>query len=88
MDIKKKHVFIIHENTKLYCHFYNNEKTCPFADECIFLHEDSKFCKFDLVCERNFCMFKHRKVVEPENDDENDDIENGSDSIYDVEIKE
>ena len=35
LDVKKKHVLITHENVKLYCHFYNNEKTCPFADKCI-----------------------------------------------------
>jgi hypothetical protein len=88
LDIKKKHVLIQHENTKLYCHFYNNEKTCPFDDECIFLHEDSKFCKYDLVCERNFCMFKHRKIVETEKEDEIYDIETTSDSINVDEIEE
>ena len=45
LDIKKKHVLIAHEKTKLYCHFYNNRKTCPFDEECIFLHEDANFCK-------------------------------------------
>ena len=85
LDIKKKHVLIRHENTKLYCHFYNNQKTCPFDEECIFLHEDSKYCKYDLVCEQKFCMFKHRNNVEPEKDDENDIIEIESDSIHDDE---
>ena len=61
LDIKKKHVLISHENVKLYCHFYNNDKTCPFDDKCIFLHQDSKFCKYDEFCERDFCMFKHIK---------------------------
>ena len=66
LDIKKKHVLISHENMKLFCHFYNNQKTCPFDDKCIFLHEDSKFCRFDLMCERDLCMYKHRKKDEPE----------------------
>ena len=47
----KKHVLIAHENVKLYCHFYNNEKTFPFDKECVFLHEDSKFCKYDSICQ-------------------------------------
>ena len=24
-----KHVRIVHENLKLYCHFFNNERECP-----------------------------------------------------------
>jgi hypothetical protein len=26
-----------------------------------FLHQDSKPCKYDTFCERDFCMFKHKK---------------------------
>ena len=29
-DIKQKHKEIFHENVKLYCHYFNNEKDCPF----------------------------------------------------------
>ena len=82
LDIKKKHVLIAHENVKLYCHFFNNKKTCPFNDKCIFLHQDSKFCKYDILCERDLCMFKHKEKNLPVNeescdyhDDENDIIE-------------
>ena len=63
-DILKKHKVVSHENTKLYCHFFNNDKTCPYGDLCIFLHEDSQFCRYDLNCERDFCMFKRRKKQE------------------------
>ena len=79
LDIKKKHVLIQHENAKLYCHFYNNQKTCPYEDECIFLHEDAKFCKYDQMCERNFCMFKHKSNDESKNDEDNDEFENKND---------
>lgn len=73
LDILKKHKLVSHENTKLYCHFYNNEKTCPYDERCIFLHKDSKFCKYDTYCERDLCMFKHGKVpIENENIDPND----------------
>ena len=47
------------ENKKLYCHFYNNKKTCPYNDECVFLHEHSRLCKYGSYCEREYCMFKH-----------------------------
>ena len=59
-DLLKKHKLIAHENFKLYCHFFNNEKSCP-NKECVFLHEESTMCKYDSVCERLYCMFKHRK---------------------------
>ena len=36
LDIKKKHILVSHENVKLYCHFFNNERTCPFDESCIF----------------------------------------------------
>ena len=58
-DIMKKHILIPHENAKLYCHFYNNKKTCPYNDECVFLHEHSRLCKYGSYCEREYCMFKH-----------------------------
>ena len=40
----------------------------PYAEECIFLHEDSTLCKYGLICERNLCMFKH-EAAEKESDD-------------------
>ena len=30
------------ENVKLYCPSNKNENTCPFAENCIFLHQNSK----------------------------------------------
>ena len=67
---------ISHENGKFYCHFFNNRKTCPYADKCVFLHEDSKMCRYGALCERNYCMFKHDQndieTVESEKDKEED----------------
>ena len=59
-DLLKKHKLIAHENFKIYCHFFNNGKSCPNR-ECVFLHEESTMCKYDSVCERLYCMFKHGK---------------------------
>ena len=64
-DLRKKHILIAHENLKIYCHFFNNEKTCPYSEDCVFLHEDSPSCKYSTACERNYCMFKHGSKNEP-----------------------
>ena len=58
-ELKEKHKRISHEELKLFCHFYNNDKNCPHAVECIFLHEVSGICKYGALCERNYCMYKH-----------------------------
>ena len=69
-DIKTKHMQISHGNSKFYCHFFNNKKTCPYSDKCVFLHEDSKMCRYGALCERNYCMFQH-----DQNDNESEKIE-------------
>ena len=84
-DILRKHKLVSHENTKLYCHFYNNEKTCPYDERCIFLHEDSTFCKYDPNCERDFCMFKHRITQEEQENIESYDVNNEVVDIIDIE---
>ena len=76
-ETKSKHMRIAHENLKLFCHFFNNKKTCPFSKDCIFLHEDAPMCKYGKKCKRIYCMFKHEDV-EVENVDTNEitEIEN------------
>ena len=44
----------------IYCHFYNNGTTCPFEQECVFLHEHSSQCRYLALCEINLCMYKHK----------------------------
>ena len=81
-DILQKHIKIAHEGTKLYCHFYNNEKNCPFEADCIFLHENSTKCRYGQLCERQNCMFKHRANEETvdDNDEENLDDDDQSEA--------
>ena len=69
LDIMKKHSKISHENVRLYCHYFNNDKDCPYAEECIFLHEDSELCRFGKICDRINCMFKHNIVNEEYSDE-------------------
>ena len=72
-NFKQKHTTAVHEHLKLYCHYFNNKKVCPFDTQCIFLHEDSEECKFGRVCERVNCMHKHVNVGEPEDNEVNED---------------
>ena len=61
----------VHEDTQLYCHYFNNDKECPFDDHCIYLHEESDKCKFNDKCESKMCMFRHENC----DDDDNEDID-------------
>ena len=72
-DSKQKYIKIEHENFKWYCHFYNNNNTeCPHKNECVFLHEESEQCRYQNLCERQFCMYKHEENVDTEDDHENE----------------
>ena len=59
IEIKEKHVKICHENVKLYCYYFNSKKSCPYDEECVFLHLESPACKYGALCERMMCMFRH-----------------------------
>ena len=87
-DIKKKHILITHENAKFYCHFYNNKKPCPYDEECVFLHEDSKICKYGKTCERNFCMFKHECNAETNEINVNEEESVTGDDIFVIDDQE
>ena len=91
-ELKDKHVKIAHENVKLFCHFFNNYKDCPYEEKCLFLHEPSGKCKYGKICERTNCMFEHENeyredeisdgknsddIFDENGDDENSDDENG-----------
>ena len=77
-----------HGNIEKFCHYFNNEKQCPYDDlGCKFLHEDSDNCKFGKYCNFNLCQFKHNQkenneemeMVESDGDSENDnDMEDAS----------
>ena len=74
-ELLRKHVKITHESFKLYCHYFNNKKICPYNEECVFLHEEANLCKYGMVCERMLCMFKHENVPDEEHEVE-ESIEN------------
>ena len=85
----EKHIAVAHEDIELFCHYYNNDKECPFDDQCIFVHEESKDCKFGKACERILCMFKHEENVDDADNEEEDDTESeNEDSDDDDETEE
>ena len=79
-----------HES-KIYCHYYNNNKECPFDDQCIFIHDDAEDCKYGKACERKLCMYKHddgdEDGVEDEESDDEDDDDDEDEEINDNEDK-
>ena len=83
----EKHMTAVHGKMHIYCHYYNNNKQCPFSEECIFAHKIAKECIYGNQCERMYCMFKHDEHFqnnEEESDDENEIDENECDEIYDL----
>ena len=59
--VLEKHKEAAHEEVELFCHYFNNEKDCPFEDACIYVHEESDHCKFGSLCERKLCMYRHEE---------------------------
>ena len=74
MDVKMKHEKISHEGLQLFCHHFNNQKTCLFASERVFLHQEAGLCKYGARCVRINCMFKHiiLEYSDEDSDDDND----------------
>ena len=35
------------------------QKLCPCENDCVFLHEIAEKCKFEDMCEQNFCVYRH-----------------------------
>ena len=76
-SLLEKHNEAVHGSMKIFCHYFNNDKDCPFDDKCIFAHEESPKCKYGKGCERMLCMFQHEESGEV------DDEEDGSDDSED-----
>ena len=44
------------------CHYYNNEKLCPYDElGCKFLHSVADKCKFGQKCKRRLCPNRYEK---------------------------
>ena len=85
----EKHNTAVHGNVKIFCHYFNNDKECPFEDQCVFAHEESPVCKFGGGCERIMCMFQHEDNDESgdeenDDDDEDDDDDDESNNVITI----
>ena len=85
--VKLKQIKATHENTKIYCHIYNNDIDCPFEYKSIFLHEESEKCKYGRICERLLCMYTHDDASD-EKSDEDDDVDEKEESEKEEEESE
>ena len=79
----------IHYNPKVIkCHYFNNNKCCPFEEiGCMFEHAYSSMCKFGKSCSRDLCSFQHEESdsydnLNEETDDEDFDTEVECDYCY------
>ena len=70
-----KHKSIHQTKNVRFCHYFNNEKLCPFEEiGCMFLHAKSEICRFKKSCKNDLCQFRHDAIyhnVEQANNEEN-----------------
>ena len=89
-SVLEKHKEAAHENAELFCHYFNNDKDCPFEDCCIFVHEESGNCRYGKNCERNLCMFQHvesRDIENVSDDDSEDGDSEESFNLHDINLE-
>ena len=61
----RKHQGIHKEGTIKRCHYFNNQKNCPYEElGCMFEHSYSGICKYGKNCYKAMCSFQHNKVGE------------------------
>ena len=60
----KKHTEAHSNKSQKYCHYFNNDKSCPFDEiGCKFRHQHSDECIFGPKCKNKLCHFKHTNVI-------------------------
>ena len=58
----KKHSNLHTKNDVQPCHYFNNEKECPFEEfGCKFQHVMSKNCQYGQTCQKRLCPYRHSK---------------------------
>ena len=69
-----------------FCHYFNNNKPCPFEEVgCMFRHDESQECQFKQECRFKLCQNKHsfnenNTVEERQTDDANENVHSESES--------
>ena len=65
------------------CHYFNNNKQCPFENiGCMFIHSVSDTCMYGNNCTKKMCSFQHKK------DDSKGKPENEEDDCKDKMLKD
>ena len=65
-----KHQEIHSNQSTRKCHYFNNDKCCPFEEiGCMFNHSYSGNCFFGMKCRKVLCPFQHKRTDE-------EDVEN------------
>ena len=85
-----KHLEIHTNKTIRKCHYFNNQKCCPYeVIGCMFEHRISGKCKYGEKCNKTLCSFQHRNTDVSVNDLEAnlDEAEKPSEIVSDGEIK-
>ena len=56
----KKHQESHDKANARFCHYFNNEKICPYEEiGCMYIHEKSDPCRFQTFCQNKLCQFQH-----------------------------
>ena len=72
----------IHETINVrFCHYFNNDKLCPFEEiGCMFLHAKSELCRFKKSCKNDLCQFRH-EVIDKSMSDRNAEQANNEENL-------
>ena len=58
----KKHKQIHTNQTLKRCHYFNNDKSCPFEEiGCMFEHSFAGICRYGGKCNKTLCSYQHKK---------------------------
>ena len=77
----EKHKTMHQQSDVKFCHYFNNEKLCPFEEiGCMFRHAKAEPCKFKNSCKSYLCQFQHPQEVNDDtlNEEEVQSNENSS----------
>ena len=63
----KKHMSIHYSFEIKGCHYFNNDKECPYENiGCMFSHQLAGICKYAKSCKNSLCSFQHKSESEVE----------------------
>ena len=71
------------------CHYFNNEKICPFEQiGCMFEHSLAGQCRDGDQCKRKLCSFEHKNIRNVNNETNvTENVSNQIDEMFDLYVK-